>query len=208
MCVAVAGRNVPKCRNSPPTRIIGTSRVAVIFCVTFPSEIHRPVISPPLTAPHNRVNVLTLTFPAGVSILPHSPHTGTQVRSKSRKWPLPGKRSFNLSVRCRLCTAISRFRGAKSSKNFWPAGAPPQGRRAADQGRRGHQGRRGRVASRPARPGRLEGGAEPTYLPCWSERMPSKRGSMDALVAIPPTSVSGWWLVVAAVDAPWVRGGG
>ena len=35
---------------------------------------------------------------------------------------------------------ILRFRGVKSSKNFWPAGAAPQGRR-------------GQGASRPARPG-------------------------------------------------------
>ena len=67
--------------------------------------------------------------------------------SKNQEWPLYTKfrdHGFLLTLE-RACKAqmwkgILRFRVVKSSKNFWPAGAAPQGRR-------------GRGASRPARPG-------------------------------------------------------
>ena len=65
-------------------------------------------------------------------------HAGAFEKSKNRKWPLNG---VSICVRCRLCKAILRFRGVKSSKNFWPAGAArlKAGAAKAPQGRRGQE---------------------------------------------------------------------
>ena len=89
---------------------------------------------------HSMVLFSLHAFPAGVSILPHSPQARSGVW-KVEKSKVAFKRSFRFDVRCSLCKGFVRFSGGKCQKN-----SGPQGRRLKAGAAKAPRGRRGRAS--------------------------------------------------------------